>query len=134
MTEEEKFITIKEFPLYGYTNVVEKISKGVITKIIKRQGVLPGVYRLRKQVSNKKFKLLDEHIEIISSTKTLWIRIGNSGAKEILGATSKPLFGNYLNDLSKMLHASFMKFENIPIVNVIEFRYIKKPVQMRLEV
>jgi hypothetical protein len=131
--KDDLFITIRENPLYSYTNVIEKIQQGKITKIVRRKEYPLGKYRLRKQFSEKHVKLLDEHIEITSSRKILWMKISNEEAREILGAENKPIFGSYLNDLRKYWEKSFMSYGNIPYVWIMEFTYIKKPVQTKLQ-
>ncbi len=131
---EEQFITIKELPMYNYSNVLEKIQQGIITKIARRTKYENGIYRLRKEISTKHHKLLNEHVEITNSKKVLWLSLTNEEAKELLGNPDKSISSSYLNDLRGYWSKSFMAYGNTSYVWIMDFRYIKKPVQQRLEV
>lgn len=130
---DDKILSIKEMPLFNYENPIQKIIEGKITKLCRRHHFENGIYRLRKQINDKNGKLLNEHIEIVSSEKVLYVQISNQLAKEILGATGKPLYGTYTTDLYKLLAKTDLAYVKTPYVYVHEFEYVKKPVQMTLD-
>ena len=131
--EDDKFITIRENPLYGYSNVLEKIQSSKIKYLVRRQEYPVGIYRLKKQLSDKHTKTLDEHVEVVSTRRILWLKLTNEDAKEILGTDGQPLYGTYLADLRKYWSRSFMAHDNVPYVWIMEIKYIKKPVQITLD-
>ena len=128
----DRVITIRENPMYNVEFVLEKIQKGVITKLARRHKFEPGIYRLKKELNNKKTKLLDEHIVVKSVKKVLWITLTNDEAKEILGTDKPPLFGSYLHDLRKYWSRHDMAMQNVPYIYLHEISYVKKPVQTKL--
>lgn len=129
MTEEEHFITIKENPLYNYTNVIDKIKTNIITKLVRKQQYPNTRYRLRREISKGHYKFTDEYVDVINSYQILWIKLTEQEAKEILGATDPPIFKNYLIDLRKYWGRSFMSYGNVPMVWILEIEYVKKPIQ-----
>ena len=135
--KEEKIISIRDNPLYNYDHVIEKLThkeQPYITKIARRRQFPNGVYRLKKQLNERRGKLLDEHIVILNSKKVLWIQMTNEEAQQILGASNKPIFGTYLNDWRRYMSRHDMAFGNIPFIYIHEIEYVKKPVQTKLEI
>ena len=128
-----KEIAIREQPLYNYVNVVEKIQSGKIVKLIRRHQFEPGRYRLKKVFSDKREKLLDEYIDVISSRKVMWIKLTNDEAKAILGTDLPPVYPTYVRDLREYLGKHDLAFINTPYLYVHDIQYVKKPKQTKLE-
>jgi hypothetical protein len=135
MGEEEHFISIKENPLYNYQDVIEKICQRKephITKIAKRKPFPEGIYRLQRQLSDKHYKRLDEHVEILNHYKVMWLKMDEQEAKAILGTDKPPIFHTYLSDLRRYWAKGDMAMYNLNYMFVHNIKYIKKPVQTRL--
>lgn len=132
---EEKIINIRENPNFNYSHVVDKICRReepFITKLARKRHFPNGIYRLRRELSNHHGKLLDEHIEITSSTRILWVKLTNEQARDILGTNNKPMSNSYLQDLRLYWSHSDMAFSNSPYMNIHEIEYIKRPIQRTL--
>jgi hypothetical protein len=132
--KEEPTIAIRENPLYNYENVIEKIISGKITKLLRRKQFQNGKYRLKKQFSDKHFKLTPEYINILNSTKVMWIKLTSEEAKVILGTDNPPIIHNYLTDLRGYLGKHDLAMYNTPYLYLHTIEYIKRPVQRKLEV
>jgi hypothetical protein len=133
--KEEQIISIRENPLYNYSDVVEKIchkKTPYINKLARRKQFQNGIYRLKKQLTERHSKLLNEHIEILGCKKILWIKMSNEEAKQILGTDLPPIFNSYLNDLRRYWGRHEMALYNLPYIFVHDIEYVKRPVQTKL--
>lgn len=130
--DKQQIITIKDDAMYGYVNVIDKVmhkKQPYIDVLIRKKQFENGVYRIKNGYDNK---LTPYRIEVLDSTKMLWLNINNDLAKSILGTDQPPIYGNYVRDLRKYLGRHDLSYTNIPILYIHYIKHLPTKVQSKL--